>query len=177
MIPEKALSIVSHRGAEPQRKTNLDYETWNLEFQPKVGVIARSIELGENDMAIPGYIVVRGQVPSSGSCPAGCTGACGTDGCHKIHRGWFRCDFAPVSRGAGSAAARSPDTGSTHHKGVAGSGDGSWRGRYISGRWAGHQHSGASGALESVRAKTVFLYLGLCLTGAVATGLVLRLVT
>ena len=56
MIPEKALNAVSQRGAEPQRKTNLEYETWNLEFQPKVGVIARSIELGENDVAIPGSL-------------------------------------------------------------------------------------------------------------------------
>ena len=56
MIPEKALSAVSHRDAEPQRKTNLEYETSNLEFQPKVGVIARSIELGENDVAIPGSL-------------------------------------------------------------------------------------------------------------------------
>ncbi len=56
MIPEKALSAVSHRGAEPQRKTNLEYETRDLEFQPKVGVIARSIELGENDVAIPGSL-------------------------------------------------------------------------------------------------------------------------
>ena len=34
----------------------MEYETRDLEFQPKVGVIARSIELGENDVAIPGSL-------------------------------------------------------------------------------------------------------------------------